>query len=170
MKKVIIAICLIISSVALQAQTKVGTIDVEFILSQMPETEGVQNNLQEYSASLESQLEEKMTTYQTSLDNYNQNVDSFTEQEIQEKQTAIYTLEEDITKFRQNGIQLIRIREDELKRPLYTKIGNAMEAVATENNFTQILNTSTNQDLVYLDPNFDITYIVLDKMGIKVEE
>jgi len=170
MKKSVIAICLLITTFAIHAQSKVGTIDVDFILSNMPEIESVQKNLQEYGVNLDQQLQDKMKDYQEKLDDYNQNVESFTEQQMQEKQTAIYTLEEDITKFRQNGIQLMRIREDELKRPLYLKIGEAMDAIAKENSFTQILNTSNDASIVYLDPDYDITFAVLGKMGIEIEE
>ncbi len=170
MKKSIIAICLLFATFAIQAQSKVGTIDIDFIITSMPEIESVQKNLQEYGVNLDKQLQDKMKDYQVKLDDYNQNVESFTEQQMQEKQTAIYTLEEDITKFRQNGIQLMRIREDELKRPLYVKIGEAMDVIAKENSFTQVLNTSNDPSIVYLDPDYDITFAVLAKMGIEVEE
>lgn len=170
MKKSCIALCLLIFTFNAQAQSKVGTIDIDFILSKMPQIEEVQKNLQEYGVTLDKQMEEKIREYQTKLDNYNKNVDSYTEQQIKENQTAIFTLEEDITKFRQNGMQLMRIREDELKRPLYVMIAEAMDVIAKENSFTQILNTSTDASIVYLDANFDITIAVLNKMGIQLEE
>jgi len=170
MKKLSVVICLFSFALTAYSQSKVGTIDVDYILTKMPQIEAVQKNLQEYGVTLDKQLEDKMKEYQVKLDDYNKNVDTFTEQQIQEKQTAIFTLEDDITKFRQNGIQLMRIREDELKRPLFLKIAEAMDVIAKENSFTQILNTSTDASIVYLDPDYDITFAVLAKMGIQVEE
>ncbi len=170
MKYFTLALIILVTTVTVQGQSKLGTIDVDFILSKMPEIETVQKDLKTYGETLDSQLQEKMTAYQAKLDEYNKNVESYTEQQITEEQTAIFTLEEDITKFRQNGIQLMRIKEDELKRPLYLKIAEVMDVIAKEQNFTQILNTSADSSVVYLDPKLDITIAVLAKMGIEVEE
>lgn len=150
-------------------QTKTGTIDIDYIILQMPEIEGIQKDLQEYGETLDKQLNDKMKEYQEILDDYNTNVSSFSEQVKLEKQTAIFSLEEEINKFRQNGIQLMRIREDELKRPLFMQIAEALDKVASEQKFTQIFNTSTENNLVFIDPNYDITLAVLQKMGIEVE-
>jgi outer membrane protein len=169
MKNIIFAVCISFVSFSGFTQTKTGTIDVDYIILQMPEIEGIQKNLKEYGESLDKQLEVKIKAYQEKLEDYNTNVNSFTEQQKLEKQTAIFTLEEDINKFRQNGIQLIRLREDDLKRPLFLKIANALDAVASEQNYTQVFNTSTDNNIVFLDPNYDITFAVLDKLGIKVE-
>lgn len=169
MKNFILVLYISLVSIAGFSQTKIGTIDVDFIILQMPELVGVQKNLQEYGENLDNQLTLKIKEYQEKLEDYNTNVNSFSEQQKREKQTAILTLDEDISKFRQNGIQLIRLREDELKRPLFQKIGVALDAVASEQNYTQVFNTSADNNLVFLDPNYDITLAVLEKMGIEIE-
>lgn len=169
MKKILLVFCAGLFTLVAEAQTKVGTIDVDFILMQMPEIEGVQKNLQQYGETLDKQLDAKMKDYQEKLEDYNNNVNSFTSEQRMEKQTAIFTLEEDISQFRQNGIQLMRLREDELKRPLFQKIAEALDVVANEQNYTQVLNTSADSNLVFLNPNFDITLAVLEKMGIKID-
>ncbi len=172
MKKTLFSLVIILIGfcTTLQAQTKTGTIDIELLLMNMPEIESVQQNLKDYGTSLDDQLNEKMTDYQTKLDNYNTNVESFTETQIQEKQAEIYALEEDITKFRQNGMQLIRIREDELKRPLYQKIAAALEKIAKADGYTQILTTNDGSDVVYLDPDFDITLKVATELDLEIED
>ncbi len=169
MKNLILAVAIGIISLTGFSQTKIGTIDVDFIILQMPEIEGIQKNIQEYGETLDKQLNSKMEEYQAKLEDYNTNVSSFSDQQKLEKQTVIFTLEEDISKFRQNGLQLLRIREDELKRPLFQKIAEALDAVASEQKYTQVFNTSADNNLVFLDPNYDITLAVLEKMGIKIE-
>jgi len=169
MKNIILTVTIGIISFIGFSQSKIGTIDVDFIILQMPEIESIQKNLQEYGETLDKQLNSKMEEYKAKLEDYNTNVSSFTDQQKLEKQTAIFTLEEDISKFRQNGIQLLRIREDELKRPLFQKIAEALDAVASEQKYTQVFNTSADNNLVFLDPNYDITLAVLEKMGIKIE-
>jgi outer membrane protein len=170
MKNIFLAVFISFLSLSVFTQTKTGTIDVDFIILQMPEIEGIQKNLQEYGENLDKQLELKIKEYQEKLEDYNTNVSSFSEQLKVEKQTVIFTLEEDINKFRQNGIQLIRLREDDLKRPLFLKIADALDAVASEQNYTQVFNTSTDNNIVFLNPDYDITFAVLEKMGIIVED
>lgn len=168
MKRIFLAICVGFFTLLSVAQTKVGTIDVDFILLQMPEIVGVQANLQTYGENLDKQMDAKMKVYQEKLENYNTNVSSFTNEQRLEKQTEIFALEEDINQFRQNGIQLMRLREDELKRPLFQKIAEALDVVASEQNYTQVFNTSADNNLVFLNPDYDITLAVLEKMGIEI--
>jgi outer membrane protein len=56
-------------------------------------------------------------------------------------------------------------------RPLYSKLSIAIQEVAKENGYTQVLTISGNE-FVYIDEKFDITSLVMDKLGIKapVEE
>lgn len=169
MKSIFLSIFFCLAAISSFSQSKIGTIDVDFIILQMPEIEGIQKNLSEYGENLDNQLNVKMKDYQDKLQDYNTNLDSFNEEQLREKQTAILTLEDEISKFRQNGIQLMRLREDELKRPLFQKIGEALDAVAAEHKYTQVFNTSTENNLVFIDPDYDITFSVLEKMGIKVE-
>lgn len=172
MKKVILLLVFIFMGVCnnLEAQSKVGTIDIDFLLMSMPEIKTVQENLKDYGTTLDNQLNEKMTDYQSKLDDYNTNVASLTETQKQEKQTEIFALEEDISKFRQNGMQLIRIREDELKRPLYQKIATSLEKIAQAEGYSQILNVNEGSDVVFINPDFDITLKVAQDLGLETEE
>ncbi|HBY69124.1 MAG TPA: hypothetical protein DEG69_16070, partial [Flavobacteriaceae bacterium] len=81
----------------------------------------------------------------------------------------ILTAENDIAKFRQNGNQLIGINRDEKMRPLYTKIGEALDKVVKAEGYTQILTTGNNS-LAYFDDSYDVTILVLKELGITVTE
>lgn len=172
MKKAILSLAVIfmVCSNAVEAQTKVGTIDIDYLIMNMPEIESIQKNLKEYGSTLDTQLNEKMVAYQSKLDDYNKNVASYTEAQKEEKQAEVFALEEDITKFRQNGMQMIKIREDELKRPLYQKIATALEKVAKGEGYTQVLTISEGSDVVYLDPAYDITLKVAVDLGLEIED
>ncbi len=151
------------------SQSKVGTVDINFIISKMPELSGIQENLKTYGTDLDKQLQDKLAAYQTRLDTYNANLDSLSETQLVEQQTEILNLEQEITQFQQNGVQLMRIREDELKRPLFQKISTSLEKLAQAGNYTQVLSTDDNSSVVYLDPNLDLTLSILEDLGITVE-
>lgn len=149
------------------AQSKVGTIDVDFILSKMPELTGVQQQTQEYTKSLDADLQKKVAAFQKEMEAYKQNEATMTLNQRKAMQDSIVGLETDINKFRQNGNQLIAIKSEEFMQPLYTKVGAALEKVAEANGYTQVLLRS--DQVVYLSNEYDVTIAVLKELGIEIK-
>ena len=168
MKKLSIIIVAFLFCFQINAQTKVGTIDVEYILSVMPQLEQVRIDVKAYNDDLENQSKVKIGTYQTLIQAYQQNETSYNDTVKQEKQNEIIALENDIKKFQQNSNQLAQLKQNELVQPLYQMIGVALNTVAKEEKFTQVF--SVNNDIVYLDPEMDITIKVMQKMGLPIPE
>ncbi|WP_299314930.1 OmpH family outer membrane protein [uncultured Aquimarina sp.] len=168
MKNILFPILLLIISAQTIAQSKVGTIDSEFILSKLPELTKVQEELKAYNTKLEADLKVKVDDYQTKVKAYQEGVATMTEPLKKTKQEEIITLENDITKFRQNGSQLVQIEQNRLLQPLYTKIGKALEEIAKSEGYTQVL-TITTSGLAYIDPKFDLTKTVMTKLGIPLQ-
>lgn len=164
--KVLILVFLFTSIVS--AQTKVGTINTEYILSKMPEFEQVQKKLETYGKTLDTGLKEKFDEYQTKVKDYSEKEATYTDALKKLKQKDIMKLEEDIQKLRTNSSKLLQVRQDELLRPLYNKIGQEVEKIVKAEGFTQIFNE--NNSLIYIDPKFDITTKVMKSMGISTEE
>lgn len=166
MKKLSILIIALITSFQINAQSKVGTVDVEYILSAMPQLEQIRADLKTYSDDLENQSKLKISTYQTLIESYQQNEKTYTEEVKKEKQNEIIALENDIKKFQQNTGQLAQLKQNELVQPLYQQIGEALNTVSKEENFTQVF--TINNDIVYLDPKMDLTIKVMTKMGLEI--
>lgn len=153
-------------SLGLNAQSNVGTVDTDLILSKMPEFKQVQDDAQKYNAELEKDLQGKITTYQEKVADYQKNLETYSDVLKKTKEDEILKLETEIQQFRQNGTQLIQIKQQDLLRPLYEKMAKAIEEVAQANKYTQILNLG-GAELAYFDPNHDITKKVMAKLGIK---
>ncbi len=170
MKQLILSTFILLFAVTSIAQTKVGTVDSEYIVSQMPELAEVQKSLDEYGKDLEKQLNDKIANYEKVLEAAKASFDTMSDAEKQAKQEEIAGMQQDITNFRNNGAQLVQIKQGELLRPLYKKIGEQINTYAKANSFTQILNSSTGPTIAYLDPAFDITLAVIEKMGIVIKQ
>lgn len=168
MKQLILVLIFIFSGIYAQAQTKVGTIDAEYILAQLPEITEVEEGLKTYDEELQEEVQNSIKKYEALIEEYQSNSATYTEEEKQEKETEIIGLENDIKNFRQKASVLMQMRRNELTEPLYVKIDEAMKSVISEQNYTQILNSSAN-GLAYAHPDFDITDAVLSKLGITVE-
>lgn len=152
------------------AQGKVGAVDIDYILSNMPEMTSVQEQLETYGAQMDADLNVKVEEYKALVEVYQAEEVELTIAQRKEKQTQLMNLENDIKKFQQNGAKLMEIKQQEFLQPLYNKIAVALEKVAKTQGYTQVMQSTA--DMVYLDPNFDLTDPILTEMGItvKVEE
>ena len=167
-KKVLFPILLLLISLEVVAQSKVGTIDTEFIIGKMPELIKVQEDMKAYNSKLEEDLNAKAIDYQAKVKDYQDGFEAMTDPMKKLKQDEIITLENDIAKFRQNASKLVPLQQNSLLQPLYQKIGTALEEVAKAEGYTQVL-TVSNSGLAYLDPNYDLTNTVLTKLGIPLD-
>ena len=62
----------------------------------------------------------------------------------------------------------MELKQQEYLKPLYQKIGAALEKVAKEQGFTQVMQSTA--DMVYLDPDYDLTMPILTDMGITIPQ
>ena len=168
MKNILFPILLLMISVQAIAQTKVGTIDSEFILSKLPEFTKMQEDLKAYNTKLETELKAKVDDYQAKVKVYQDGADTFTDLLKKTKQEEIIALEGDIQKYQQNANQLVQLEQNTLLQPLYSKIGKALEEVSKAEGYTQVF-TVSNSGLAYIDPKFDLTSTVMTKLGIPLE-
>lgn len=150
------------------AQSKVGAVDVNYILSQMPEITKVQSDVEAYGKKLDSTLNVKMGEYKVLADAYKRGEATFNDAQKEEKQTGMLDMQDAIQKFQQNGSKLMEIKRGEYLKPLYQKIGKALDKVAKAQKYTQVMQTT--DDMVYLDPNFDLTLPILNELGITVKD
>jgi outer membrane protein len=171
MKKIILIALVSLYSVTAFAQTtKVGTVDTDYALSNMPGLIPAQDSLKAYQEKLGKQLAEKSANYDKILKDAQATFEAMNEAEKKAKQEELAGLENDLTSFRRNGSQLIEIKQDNLLRPLYQKISENVAVVAKQLGYTQILNIGNNNNLAYIDPAYDITTLVLVNMGITVKK
>jgi outer membrane protein len=82
-------------------------------------------------------------------------------------QQELSALEQDIKQYQKNGNTLMGLKKDDLMRPLYNKLNAAIGAIAKENGYTQVFNLTGNQ-FAYIDNAFDITDLVIKKLGITI--
>ncbi|MEM6359575.1 MAG: OmpH family outer membrane protein [Bacteroidota bacterium] len=151
-----------------QSAMKIGYADVDYILSQMPESKQVESDLQATNKQLQSQLEAKYTEYQQKLQAYQQGAATMLDAVRQDKERELAGLEQNIQKFQQDAQASIQKKTAELMEPLTKKIGDMINAVATEQGYTHVLNGQVGgiDVVLYADEKYDISDEVLKKMGI----
>jgi len=168
MKRYILVIAFVFTALV-SAQSKIGTINTDYIVTKMPEFEGVQKDLNDYRASLDTSIKEKLDEYNKKVKDYTDKETTYTDALKQLKQKDILKLEEDIQKLQNNSAKLFQVRQDEDLRPLYKKIGDEVEKIVQAESFTHIFESNSN-NLIYVSPEYDITLKVMKNLGIPTEE
>ena len=168
MKSTIATITLILTSLLATGQTKVGTVNSELIVGLLPEMKKVVADLDQYAKELDSSYQIKVKEYQEKIADF-QKLGDVSDNFKKIKLDEISELEQKLQQIQQNGNQLIQLKRNELLRPLYKKVGDAITVIAQADGYTQILTTSGNE-FAYTDEKFDLTQRVMDKLGVKLPE
>lgn len=166
--KIFFLSAILITSLAF-SQTKLGTIDNDYIINLMPEAGIVVKMSQDYAKKIDSTFSIKMKAYQSKVDDYKKNEKEYGELMKKTLIGEIQVMEEDLQKFQDNGKKLMQLKQNELMRPLYKKLNNAIELVAKKNGYSQILTTQGNQ-FAFIDGKYDITQLVMNQLGLKAPE
>jgi len=135
----------------------------------MPEMKQLENDLKTHGTQLENQLKAKSQELQKKYADY-QNMPATTPDAIKkDKEAELTQLQENIQKFQQDAQASIQKKQTDLMEPLYAKVHKAIEEVAKENAYNFIINSQLGAGadvLLYNDETFDISKLVLKKMGV----
>ncbi len=146
------------------AQSKVGTINTDVILSQMPELKDVNAEMEKYGKELDQKLRDKYAEYQKLVAEFTEKEDEMNDVIKKFKTNELADLEQELQEMQQGTQQKMRAKQEELLSPLYTKIGNAIEVIVEDEKFTQIFNEGSN--LIYISPEYDITEKAMKILGL----
>ena len=180
-KTLILAIALIFAS-ALNltlAQVKVGYVDSEVIIKQLPEAQEVQKKLEalqkQYLDTItakESDLKTKADDFKTKYENAQKQAEAGTlnadqlkalETELGALQVEIQKEEQDFYEYKQGVQQILISTQAELFKPVKEKIIEVIGQVAKELKYNFVLDKA-GETLLYGDKEMDLTFKVLDKL------
>lgn len=150
------------------AQQKIGHVDIQYVLTALPEYKEVESQLKTLESQLMKQSQAKEAEFQAKLQEYQASASNMADVIRQDKESELQTLQSAYAEFQQNAQTSLQTKTTELLNPLYTKIGTAIDEVAVENGYSHVLNVGVAQlDIViYGNKEFDVSKLVLTKMGI----
>ena len=169
MKRVLLAIALTLGLAGnAVAQQKVGHINVDELLSIMPETKAAEADLQTYAGQLDSDAKAMQEEYYTKLQNAQANADTWTQLRLQKEQEELQAMGDRIMAFNQSAQQELQQKQMDLMLPIIEKAQEAVNKVAKEGGFTYIMDASASKAvLIYVDGGEDVMPLVKAELGIK---
>jgi outer membrane protein len=156
------------SAQAQQPTQKIGFADWEYIFGQMPEAKQIDAELKTHGTQLENQIKAKYAEYEGKVKAYQALPPNTTDLVKADKEAEIARMQESIQKFQQDADASLRKKQADLMQPVYAKIGKVIEDVAKEQAYTFIFNPQLGGTdiMLYSDEKFDISDLVLKKLGI----
>ncbi len=171
MRTLVILLFTLFSAGALAQTTvpaqKIGYVDMDSILSQMPQYKQVASDLKAHTAQLEAQYKAKSQEFETKYKAYQAAAPTMVDAIRKDKETELSQLQENIQRFQQDAQASVQKKEADLMEPLIRKIGKAIKEVAKENGFSFIINAQLggNDVLLFTDEKYNISGLVLKKVN-----
>lgn len=163
LKLIVAGTALMIGSYA-NAQ-KIAHINLDSLISLMPESKAAQQSVQTYAKQLEQQVMAMQTELQTKYSEFQEKSKDMAEVVKASKQKELEDLNTRIQEFQQQAQSDYQKKTAELSKPVYDKAKQAIDQVAKENGYKYALDTSTGL-VLYSDPAEDIMSLVIKKLGI----
>ncbi|MCB0760643.1 MAG: OmpH family outer membrane protein [Flavobacteriales bacterium] len=164
MKKVLIIALVCIGAVFQANAQKLGHIDSQELLLAMPERAAIETELQNYASALEEHLNGLKKQYEAKVAEIQSNP-NLPEAIYNDKLKELQNLEISMQEFQVTANQDLQKKETELLKPMIDKAQEAINAVAEEQGFTYIIDSSTGVTLY--NGGEDIMASVKAKLGIQ---
>jgi len=169
MKKIFLILSVIFAGHFASAQ-KYVFVDSEYILKNIPAYEAANDELSKLSGEWQKQIEkmynevsEMYKAYQTESVFLSNEMKKKREDEIIAKEKKAKDLQQQY--FGPKG-ELFKKREALIK-PIQDEIYNAITEISGEKNYAAVFDKSSGMGVMYSNPKYDISDMVLERMGIK---
>lgn len=164
LKLVAVVAVVVLSSFTANAQ-KIAHINLDSLISIMPETKTATQAVQDYAKQLETQVTAMQTELQTKYEDYQAKQKDMAELVKASKEKELNDLNQRIQDFQQQAQQDYQKKSAELSKPVYEKAKKAIDQVAKDNGYRYVLDTSTGM-VLYSEPTDDIFNLAMKKLGI----
>ena len=166
-KKILLVAALLIPMLASAQTLKVGLVDLNEIITKMPETADAEKQVGDASkkyedefAKLQDEMKRRLDEYQNMKEDELPAIKERKAREIQDYQTKI-------EQFSQEAMQHLQQMNQQLMTPVIQKVRTAIESVVKEGGYSLIQDKNPQLTYYFASPVVDITDDVKAKLGVK---
>lgn len=161
------------ANTGLAQEQKIGFVDTDYILSQMSEYEGIQQQMQSVSSKWNSELEKMQQEIEQLKEDFEAKeilyTDELREQKKQEIQNKIQQRQQYIDqKFGAEGEYFQQ--QKKLLEPIQRRVLNAVNTVAEEQNFDFVFDRAQNSSMLFGVQDWNLNDQVLQELGITLND
>ncbi len=152
------------------AQQKIGYVDTDYILKNIPAYQAAQAQLDKISADWQKEIENIYAQIDKMYRDFQAEKVLLTEEMKTKRENEIIAKEKKAKElqkkyFGKDG-ELFKKRQ-ELVKPIQDEVFNAIKDIAIQGNYAIIFDAASNANMLYTDPKLDKSDEVLKKLGYK---
>jgi len=171
MKKLALSFVAVILMTTFSFAQKIGYIDSEYILSNIPEYKAAQTEMDKISVDWQKEIEAKYTFIDKLYKDFQAEQILLTEEMKRKRENEIILKEKEVkdfqkTKFGFEG-ELFK-KKQELVKPIQDKIYNAIKKMATDQSYAVVFDKSSDLIMLYANPKYNKSDDILNALGYKV--
>ena len=163
MKKIIFITLISFLTTNIFAQNKLGHVNAQESLVQMPAFKTAENDLKKFQINLENRLNGLLSELEQLRKSYEADAASLTDLEKQDKELEMQSLYQRIEAFQADAQVQLQKEEQRLLAPIQEDLINAINEVAKEGNYTYIL---TAEVFLFANESNDVGSLVKKKLGL----
>lgn len=148
-KRIAVALVLFVAATGfVSAQSKIAHINVQQLLSDMPEMKAAQAELKKLQETYRADIQSSMTELQNKYTQYQNEATSKTREENEQRAVELQGFEKNIQEAEQAAMQEMQKKQQELFAPISDKAKAAIEKVAAAQGFDYVIDASPGLSLI----------------------
>ena len=148
-KRIAVALVLFVAATGfVNAQSKVAHINVQQLLSEMPEMKAAQAELKKLQETYRADIQSSMTELQNKYTQYQNEATSKTREENEQRAVELQGFEKNIQEAEQAAMQEMQKKQQELFAPISDKAKAAIEKVAAAQGYDYVIDASPGLSLI----------------------
>ena len=168
MKKLFLTILVSVFAVLGAAAQKYVTVDMEYILKNIPAYERANEQLNQQSKRWQGEIEEIMQEAETLYKKYQSESAFLSDAQRVKREEEIIAKEKQASELKRSYFgptgELYKKRES-LMAPIQDEVYNAVKEICETKKYTMVIDKSSSASIVYVSPSIDISREVLVKLG-----
>lgn len=155
-----------------RAQQKIGYVDTQYVLNQLPEYQTVQQKLNKLEQQWRDEIETKREEVRTLEQEFEARELLYTDEERERKRQEIEKARKEVEQLRQQYFGpegQLYTRQQELMRPIQERVLEAAESVATTDGYDYVVEKKGDAFFLFAREEHDLSDRVLRELGINVD-
>ncbi|MCU0350144.1 MAG: OmpH family outer membrane protein [Flavobacterium sp.] len=156
--KSLVIVFLLFASYQVSAQAKVGHIDLQALMTSMPEMKTAQSQIEKIKEQYSKEYRTMVQEYQTKIDTYTKEAEAGTVTDaINETRTKeMQDMGGRIQQYQQNAEKELQQKELDLMKPLFEKAQAAIKKVAKEKGVNYVLDATSPGVVLFAEGGVDL--------------
>jgi outer membrane protein len=158
-------LCIALASNKATAQVKIGYIDLDTLMAQMPETKDVKKQMDAFTKPFIDHLTKMNDDYTSYLPAYVDRTMTDSIRAVESKRLQM--IQKEMQDFQDNARVLIKGKKEELIKPVSDKAIAAIKEIAKENGISYVIDSSKGTSLIVALDGTDLMVAAKAKLDIK---